>query len=104
MIIYRLQWAGFLLKAKRFSSVYLLSGGLAEWKDKILFPGLPVNASQEEKDNFAKIVEICKFFGGSPRLGASDSLSSKAPMAMPKVIAPSANSNPKAGKAKREGC
>ena len=43
----------------------MLQGGLEEWKNQILFPKLPANASAEQLAKFEKMKEICKFFGGA---------------------------------------
>ncbi len=97
--------AWFLLKSKRFSAVYLLKGGLNEWTNKILFPSLSENASPDEKANFAKISEISKYFGGSPRMLIGGAVQTEMPkMAMPKITAPSANTKQVGKKPKREGC
>lgn len=97
--------AWFLLKSKRFSAVYLLKGGFTEWTNKILFPTLTESASPEEKANFAKISEISKYFGGSPRIQTGGVVQTEMPkMAMPKVAAPSAGNKQTRKKPKREGC
>jgi rhodanese-related sulfurtransferase len=98
--------AWFILKSKHYKSVYLLTGGINEWKEKILFPSLSPVASAEEKAKFAKMVEISKFFGGTPQLAANDTTGNKpAPkLAMPKMSG-AAQTAPAAGsKPKREGC
>jgi len=100
-----LSW--YLLRSSNYKAVYILSGGINEWKDKILFPLIPDSASAELKSKADKAVEISKFFGGMPRF-ASAGTASLAPapqQAMPKVAAPPPPPAGKAaGKSKREGC
>ena len=96
--------AWMLLKAKNYKSVYMLLGGLEEWKDRILFPSLSNTASRQDSLNFLQIAEISKFFGGSPQTGIAEKELSGAKL-LPKLQAP-AGSTP-AGvtkKKKKEGC
>ncbi|HEY6952481.1 MAG TPA: rhodanese-like domain-containing protein [Bacteroidota bacterium] len=96
--------AWFLLKSNQFKGVYILSGGLDEWKDKILFPRLNDNASPTEIAAFEKAKLVSKFFGGIPQVGGN--VASGIPkLAMPKLESPGAG-QPKAGpaKKKKEGC
>lgn len=95
--------AWFLLKALKYKNVYLLRDGLAEWKDRILFPSLAENPSPEEKAAFEKRKEVSKFFGGSPQTGSAAS----APrLVMPKLPVPSVSAAPTGApkKKKKEGC
>jgi rhodanese-related sulfurtransferase len=97
--------AWFLLKAQKYNSVYILRDGLAEWKEKILFPSLGENATQEERNAFEKRKAVSAFFGGTPQVGATDA--KKAPqVAMPKLEMPSASAAPGGApkKKKKEGC
>ena len=96
--------AWFLLKAKNYPSVYILGGGLDEWKNRILFPKLALNANPEQLAEFEKIKEICKFFGGQPQNAKGDSIC-KPQTAMPKMNAPAPSASAKTGgKVKKEGC
>ncbi len=96
--------AWFLLKARKYRGVYILRGGLEEWKSSILFPVLAERASPEEKADFEKMKEVSKFFGGTPQTGSSaEKLSPQ--IAMPKLempAAPAAAGGVK--KKKKEGC
>lgn len=96
--------AWFLLKANGYKGVYILRGGLEEWKDKILFPRLADNAPPAEVAAFERAKLVSKFFGGSPQVGGA-AASSAPTMALPKLEAP-AGIQPKAGatKKKKEGC
>ena len=96
--------AWFLLKAEGYKGVYILRGGLEEWKDNILFPRLADKASPAEVAAFEKTKLLSKFFGGSPQIGgAAETATPK--MALPKLESP-AGAQPKAtaGKKKKEGC
>ncbi len=95
--------AWLLLKAKDFKNVYMLKGGIDEWKDKILFPKLTLNATPEEKTKFDKLAEVSKYFGGAPQTGTAETSVTNTP-SLPKL---QMQSSPPAGgakKKKREGC
>ncbi len=96
--------AWFLLKANQFKGVYILFGGLEEWKDRILFPRLADNATPAEIAAFEKTKLVSKFFGGSPQVGGA--AASAAPtLAMPKLQMPGGVQTKAApGKKKKEGC
>lgn len=98
--------AWMLLKARGYKGVYMLMGGLEDWKDKILFPKLPENAAPEQIAKFEKIKEVSKFFGGTPSVGGTADLKTETPkMEMPKLENPSGNQPPGgAPKKKKEGC
>lgn len=101
--------AWFLLKAKDFKNVYMLKGGLEEWKDKILFPKLAANATEVEKAKFEIASAISRYFGGTPQLVSGEqptsvAIQSTTPQA-PKIQAPAgASSGGGVKKKKREGC
>lgn len=93
--------AWFLLKTDEYKGVYVLKGGLKEWKDKVLFPKLALTASAEEKAEFEKTKEISKFFGGVPQIGGQAVGEQK--IEMPKMAAPTGKMKSRKKK-KREGC
>jgi rhodanese-related sulfurtransferase len=95
-----------LLKAKGFNGVYMLSGGLEEWKQKILFPICPDSGSADEKAAFEKKKEISKFFGGVPQTTSGENIKKESPkMEMPKLESPGGNDQTApTGKKKKEGC
>ncbi len=95
--------AWFLLKAKGYKNVYTLRGGLDEWKDKILFPKLAVNAAPKEKAKFDKMAEVSKFFGGEPQTGLTEAAMTNMPV-LPKLQMPIASPTTGTPKKKREGC
>lgn len=98
--------AWMLLKAKGYAGVYMLFGGLEEWKDKILFPKMPENGTQEQAAKFEKAKEISKYFGGTPVTGGTGETKTESPkMEMPKLENPSGVTAPSGTpKKKKEGC
>ena len=98
--------AWFLLKAKGYRGVYILRGGLEEWKNQVLFPTLAADSTPAQIVEFAKMKEVSKFFGGSPRAGGATGQESAIAPAMPKLEMPQSAQAP-AGtpkKKKKEGC
>ncbi|MBP1774946.1 MAG: Rhodanese domain protein [candidate division NC10 bacterium] len=98
--------AWFLLRAKEYDGVYILRGGLQEWKDSVLFPSLPPDATPSQQVTFAKMAAVSAFFGGQPQgvaAAARPAVAPALPMAkMPATGAPPAAASPK--KKKKEGC
>ena len=98
--------AWMLLKAKGYKGVYMLMGGLEDWKAKILFPALPENFNPEQIAKFEKTKEVSKYFGGTPSVGGTADVKSETQkMVMPKLETPSGTTSPDgAPKKKKEGC
>jgi len=98
--------AWMLLKAKGYKGVYMLMGGLEDWKAKILFPALPENFNPEQIAKFEKTKEVSKYFGGTPSVGGTADVKSETQkMVMPKLETPSGTTTPDgAPKKKKEGC
>lgn len=95
--------AWMLLRAKEYQGVYILRGGLEEWKDRILFPRVPENPTPAQVVEFAKIKEVSKYFGGTPQTGGAEQKFTPQ-IAAPKIEMPQ-QTGPKApGKKKKEGC
>jgi rhodanese-related sulfurtransferase len=96
--------AWFLLKAKGYNGIYILRGGLEDWKDLVLFPKLGTNVSAQEKAKFERKAQMAKFFGGSAQSGSASADAPK--VEMPKLAAPAPGAAaPAAGaKKKKEGC
>ncbi len=97
--------AWMLLRAKGYRGAYVLHGGLEAWKDSILFPRVPANATPAQLVDFARIKDVSKYFGGSPQAGAGDSTTTA--VVMPKLAMPTPSATPAAGapkKKKKEGC
>lgn len=98
--------AWFLLKAKDYKNVYMLKGGMDEWNDKILYPKLGANATDNEKAKFEIASAISRYFGGTPQIisGNQITLSVDAPRPAPKIQAPAGSATGSVKKKKREGC
>jgi rhodanese-related sulfurtransferase len=96
--------AWFMFKSKGYKAVYILHGGLNAWKEKVLFPKAPVNASKDELAQFEKMKEVSKYFGGQAQ---TDSLAadSKPSFQLPTSTAGVQKiGNASSKKKKREGC
>jgi len=96
--------AWMILKAKGYKGVYIVSGGLEAWKDSVLFPRIPENATPAQTVEFARIREVSKFFGGTQQ-ALGDEAAGTSLVAMPTLTLPSAQpaGAPKKKK-KKEGC
>ena len=87
--------AWMLLKAKGYKGVYILFGGLEDWKEQILFPKLSETATPEQIAKFEKTKEVSKFFGGTPSVGGTADVKTETPkMEMPKLDNQSGNKAP----------
>lgn len=99
--------AWFLLRALGYQGVYMLRGGLDEWKSAILFPAPPPSPSPEQLATFEKRKEVSRFFGGTPATGTS-AVEAATPQPMPKLMPGPAGTGPTTGsvpaKKKKEGC
>lgn len=103
--------AWFILKSANYKNVYILKGGLNEWKDKILYPKFSENASEEEKNTFEKVKQISLHFGGAPQIISGttttniiqDIQTPSAPKILQPPAAPAGNLK-NVPKKKREGC
>lgn len=95
--------AWFLLAALGYKHVYLLTGGLDEWREKILFPAIPKNATAEQQAQFAKMKEVSRYLGGTPQTGAASETVKKEPPKLP-ASSGSTKATPSGGKKKKEGC
>ena len=106
--------AWMLLKAQGYKGVYMLKGGLEEWKDRVVFPVLADNPTPDERPRDERLRTISTFFGGQPRMASAVAAGGpgmpgiampNAP-ALPKVAAPpspAGGAKPGAAK-KKEGC
>ncbi|MCX6170455.1 MAG: rhodanese-like domain-containing protein [Ignavibacteriales bacterium] len=101
--------AWFVLKSSNYKGVYILSGGLNEWKNQILFPKLALNATPEQTAAFEKAKQISAYFGGTPQLATAEQTTSAASPTikpttpvLPKLSTPAVGG--KAVKKKKEGC
>ena len=57
------------LRALGHQNVFFLRGGVHEWIEEVLSPGLPRDATDTEREQFAKASELSRYFGGLPRVG-----------------------------------
>lgn len=107
--------AWMLLRAQGYSSVYMLKGGLDEWKDQVVFPVLADNPTTEQRARDERLKSISAFFGGQPRSAAAmpgmpapatPAMAASPMPAAPKVVAPASPSGvaKPAAKKKKEGC
>ena len=106
--------AWMLLTAQGYKSVYMLKGGLDEWKDLVVFPVVAGNPTPGERARDERLASISAFFGGQPRsASASAAVAAAVPgatpaatPAMPTVAAPPspAGGAKPAAKKKKEGC
>lgn len=97
--------AWILLNARGFRGAYILRGGLEAWRDSVLFPHVPDNATPAQLVEFARVKEVSKFFGGTPQSLAGDSAATA--VVMPKLAMPAPQGGTPAGapkKKKKEGC
>ncbi len=94
----------FLLQAEGYRGVYILRGGLAEWRDQVLYPSLPADADAARTAAFEKMKEVSRHFGGTPRATGQEPAQITTP-ALPKLEMPSSTPvNPAPQKKKKEGC
>jgi len=101
--------AWFLLRSLGHRAVYVLSGGLQAWKDRVLFPLAPAaNAPAAEQVDFARQAAIAAHFGGAPRTsGPAATPAAPATPELPKLAPPpppAAGAAPPPARKKREGC
>ena len=96
--------AWFLLQAKGYRGVYILRGGLDEWKDTVLFPRLAENPSPADRAANEKRTYMSRHFGGRPLTGGAIQAEAM-PVEMPRVEMPAASPAAQLAKKKRkEGC
>jgi hypothetical protein len=106
-----------LVRAQGHTAVYTVLGGLDGWKDEVLFPVMPAEATAEQRARFERSAALAKFFGGQARVASEATPASGAapmtPAALPDApelptLAPPAGGRaapataPK--KKKKEGC
>jgi len=100
--------AWYLLRSLGFPAVYLLFGGLEEWKDVVLYPQAPsATAAHRDHVEFARRTAVAKFFGGSPQ--TTGGAAPTATPALPKLPPPTPAAAPAGApggkpKKKKEGC
>jgi rhodanese-related sulfurtransferase len=99
--------AWMLLKARRYPAVYILLGGLDQWREQVLFPLQPnEGATPAELAAFERSAARARHFGGAPRAAASVSAAVQLAAAptLPSVAPPAASPVTAKTKKKKEGC
>jgi rhodanese-related sulfurtransferase len=103
--------AWLLLRGRGYQGAYTLEGGLAAWRDLVLFPVVPQNPTPEEQARFEEAAHVAQFFGGQPRAAVSGGEAQLVDMSQLQTSAPpvAAPSLPAAGGGqkrprRREGC
>jgi hypothetical protein len=100
--------AWMVLKGRGHTQVYTLLEGLDAWKEKVLFPVMPLNPDPEQQALFERAVQVAKFFGGQPRAAAASGAEPPAlptQAAVPAVAPPTLPAAARGGpRKKREGC
>ncbi|MET3663442.1 rhodanese-like domain-containing protein [Caulobacter sp. 1776] len=56
-----------LLRALGVAHVTFVAGGLADWWDEVMAPAIPADMPSAERET---LIELSRFFGGSPRFSA----------------------------------
>ena len=105
--------AWFLLRARGYQGVYILRGGLDEWRDQVLSPVLAADPGSFEAKRNERLQARAAHFGGQARVSAGSEpvtvpvAAAPVPVAgAPAVAAPAAPAGPAAPakKKKKEGC
>jgi|PlaIllAssembly_1097288.scaffolds.fasta_scaffold13940_4 hypothetical protein len=110
--------AWMLVRAQGHAAVYTVLGGLDGWKDEVLFPVMPADATAQQRARFEQVAAIATFFGGQPRTAEVAATAAPGSPALPAVTTPAAPELPSmappvAGRAapaaapkkkKKEGC
>jgi hypothetical protein len=65
--------AWMLLRMMGVANVYFIAGGLADWRDEVIAPNLPADASPQIVRAFEPVAELSAYFGGTPQVGPAGS-------------------------------
>jgi rhodanese-related sulfurtransferase len=65
--------AWMLLRMMGVANAYFIAGGLADWRDEVIAPNLPADASPEVVKAFEPVAELSAYFGGTPQRGPAGS-------------------------------
>ena len=90
------------LRAMGHERVYFLRGGLYEWLDDVMNPTISETASDSARENFAKVAETSRYFGGVPRIGVASS--SRPSVALPGSRDEKAGAAKAAARVRGRGC
>ena len=58
-----------LLRTLGVFNAYFIAGGLADWRDEVMAPTLPPDATPEDRQAFARTADLSRYFGGQPSTG-----------------------------------
>ena len=83
--------AWFLLRAQGHTAVYTVLGGLDGWKDEVLFPEMPADASPQELARFERTAAVARFFGGTPRTASDAAAATDGGPQMPALATPASS-------------
>jgi len=98
------------LKSLDYRNVMVLKGGYKAWFEQVLFPNIPAELAEKEKEKYEKLKQIALYFGGTPRIVSGGHAIEvqkvgvpQSTMQAPKPVTPNAKPTVQ-GKPKREGC
>lgn len=109
--------AWMLVRAQGHTAVYTVLGGLDGWKDEVLFPVMPAEATAQQRARFEQSAALARFFGGQVRVASEATTAAGAapatPASLPQAPEPPKLAPPAGGRAapasapkkkKKEGC
>jgi hypothetical protein len=70
-------------------------GGLDGWKDEVLFPVMPPDASPQQLARFERTAAVARFFGGTPRTASSAAAGPDGGQQLPALATPAAPELPR---------
>jgi rhodanese-related sulfurtransferase len=62
-----------LLQLQGVKRAYFIAGGLADWRDEVMAPSLPTDATTAQIKAFAPIAALSAYFGGAVQTGPAGS-------------------------------
>jgi rhodanese-related sulfurtransferase len=83
------------LRALGYTQVYFLRGGLREWLDDVMSPTIRPTAGDSARKVFARVSDLSRYFGGSPRVGDPRIVESVVPIPAPRDSAGVARATPR---------
>jgi rhodanese-related sulfurtransferase len=67
------------LRALGYDRVYFLRGGLSEWLGDVMNPTISATAGDSAKKVFARVSDLSRYFGGTPRVSATPAVTPAVP-------------------------
>jgi rhodanese-related sulfurtransferase len=86
-----------LLQLAGVKNSYFIAGGLADWRDEVMAPTLPSDASPAAAKAFEAVAALSAYFGGQPRIGAPGSAATT-------VSVPAVSASADLAAIRRRGC